>query len=146
MEIDHVKALETANWYHDLNRRGMKYDKTVAVKELSRYDLFSPVELSHIVDTTVSAVKKAQGMQPVVTWPQRIWKLDALHVLWLLAVDWRDNEEVAPPLAQLASEHGTSMKAISQLTGIPLNQVREAVYGKPDLLDLLRAGADAPRD
>lgn len=146
MEIDHVKALETANWYHDLNRRGMKYDKTVAVKELSRYDLFSPVELSHIVDTTVSAVKKAQGMQPVVTWPQRIWKLDALHVLWLLAVDWRDNEEVAPPLAQLASEHGTSMKAISQLTGIPLNQVREAVYGKPDLLDLLRAGADAPSD
>lgn len=146
MEIDHVKALETANWYHDLNRRGMKYDKTVAVKELSRYDLFSPVELSHIVDTTVSAVKKAQGIQPVVTWPQRIWKLDALHVLWLLAVDWRDNEEVAPPLAQLASEHGTSMKAISQLTGIPLNQVREAVYGKPDLLDLLRAGADAPRD
>lgn len=146
MEIDHVKALETANWYHDLNRRGMKYDKTVAVKELSRYDLFSPVELSHIVDTTVSAVKKAQGIQPVVTWPQRIWKLDALHVLWLLAVDWRDNEEVAPPLAQLASEHGTSMKAISQLTGIPLNQVREAVYGKPDLLDLLRAGADAPSD
>ena len=146
MEIDHVKALETANWYHDLNRRGMKYDKPTAIKELSRYDLFSPVELSHIVDTTVSAVKKAQGIQPVVTWPQRIWKLDALHVLWLLAVDWRDNEEVAPPLAQLASEHGTSMKAISQLTGIPLNQVREAVYGKPDLLDLLRAGADAPSD
>ena len=146
MEIDHVKALETANWYHDLNRRGMKYDKPTAIKELSRYDLFSPVELSHIVDTTVSAVKKAQGMQPVVTWPQRIWKLEALHVLWLLAVDWRDNEEVAPPLAQLASEHGTSMKAISQLTGIPLNQVREAVYGKPDLLDLLRAGADAPSD
>ena len=146
MEIDHVKALETANWYHDLNRRGMKYDKTAAVKELSRYDLFSPVELSHIVDTTVSAVKKAQGIQPVVTWPQRIWKLDALHVLWLLAVDWRDNEEVAAPLAQLASEHGTSMKAISQLTGIRLNQVREAVYGKPDLLDLLRAGADAPSD
>ena len=52
MEIDHVKALETANWYHDLNRRGMKYDKTVAVKELSRYDLFSPVELSHIVAYT----------------------------------------------------------------------------------------------
>ena len=146
MEIDHVKALETANWYHDLNRRGMKYDKTVAVKELSRYDLFSPVELSHIVDTTVSAVKKAQGIQPVVTWPQRIWKLDALHVLWMLAIDWRENEEVEPPLAQLASEHGTSMKAISQLTGIPLNQVREAVYGKPDLLDLLRAGADAPSD
>ena len=146
MEIDHVKALETANWYHDLNRRGMKYDKTVAVKELSRYDLFSPVELSHIVDTTVSAVKKAQGIQPVVTWPQRIWKLDALHVLWLLAVDWRDNEEVAPPLAQLASEHGTSMKAISQLTGIPLNQVREAVYGKPSMLGVLRAGADAPSD
>ena len=146
MEIDHVKALETANWYHDLNRRGMKYDKPTAIKELSRYDLFSPVELSRIVDTTVSAVKKAQGMQPVVTWPQRIWKLEALHVLWLLAVDWRDNEEVAPPLAQLASEHGTSMKAISQLTGIPLNQVREAVYGKPDLLDLLRAGADAPSD
>ena len=67
MEIDHVKALETANWYHDLNRRGMKYDKPTAIKELSRYDLFSPVELSHIVDTTVSAVKKAQGMQPVVT-------------------------------------------------------------------------------
>ena len=146
MEIDHVKALETANWYHDLNRRGMKYDKPTAIKELSRYDLFSPVELSHIVDTTVSAVKKAQGIQPVVTWSQRIWKLGALHVLWLLAVDWRDNEEVAPPLAQLASEHGTSMKAISQLTGIPLNQVREAVYGKPDLLDLLRAGADAPSD
>lgn len=146
MEIDHVKALETANWYHDLNRRGMKYDKPTAIKELSRYDLFSPVELSHIVDTTVSAVKKAQGMQPVVTWPQRIWKLDALHVLWMLAIDWRENEEVAPPLAQLASEHGTSMKAISQLTGIPLNQVREAVYGKPDLLDLLRAGADAPSD
>ena len=146
MEIDHVKALETANWYHDLNRRGMKYDKTVAVKELSRYDLFSPVELSHIVDTTVSAVKKAQGMQPVVTWPQRIWKLDALHVLWMLAIDWRENEEVEPPLAQLASEHGTSMKAISQLTGIPLNQVREAVYGKPSMLGVLRAGADAPSD
>ena len=146
MEIDHVKALETANWYHDLNRRGMKYDKTVAVKELSRYDLFSPVELSHIVDTTVSAVKKAQGMQPVVTWPQRIWKLDALHVLWMLAIDWRENEEVEPPLAQLASEHGTSVKAISQLTGIPLNQVREAVYGKPSMLGVLRAGADAPSD
>ena len=146
MEIDHVKALETANWYHDLNRRGMKYNKATAVEELSRYDLFSPVELSRIVDTTVSAVKKAQGMQPVVTWPQRIWKLEALHVLWLLAVDWRDNEEVAPPLAQLASEHGTSMKAISQLTGIPLNQVREAVYGKPSMLGVLRAGADAPSD
>lgn len=145
MEIDHVKALETANWYHDLNRRDMKFDKATALKELHQYKLFSQTELGWIVGTTWDGVGKVLGNSPKPV-NHRVWKLQALHVLWLLAVDWRDNEEVAPPLAQLASEHGTSMKAISQLTGIPLNQVREAVYGKPDLLDLLRAGADAPSD
>ena len=146
METDHVKALETANWYHDLNRRGMKYDKTVAVKELAQYSLFSARELGWIVGVTEATVATKLDLPLTEYVSHRVWKLEALHVLWLLAVDWRDNEEVAPPLAQLASEHGTSMKAISQLTGIPLNQVREAVYGKPDLLDLLRAGADAPSD
>ena len=146
MEIDHVKVLETANWYHDLNRRGMKYDKPTALKELAQYSLFSARELGWIVGVSEASVDKQIGWRVPEYTNHRVWKLEALHVLWLLAVDWRDNEEVAPPLAQLASEHGTSMKAISQLTGIPLNQVREAVYGKPDLLDLLRAGADAPSD
>ena len=146
MDIDHVKALETANWYHDLNRRGMKYDKTVAVKELAQYSLFSARELGWIVGVTEATVATKLDLPLPEYANHRIWKLDALHVLWLLAVDWRDNEEVAPPLAQLASEHGTSMKAISQLTGIPLNHVREAVYGKPRMLGVLRAGADAPSD
>lgn len=146
METDYVKALETANWYYDLNRRHMKFDKPTAVRELDQYGLFSPVELSHILDTTVETVKKARGMQPVETWPQRVWKLDALHVLWLLAVEWRDSGAAEDKLIQRASDNGTSMKAISQLTGIPLDKVREAVYGGPSMLGLLRSGVDPTSD
>jgi len=146
METDYVKALETASWYFDLRRRGMKHSKPEAVKELAAFGLFTPTEVSAVLDVTVDLAKKHMGLHTNMSWPNRIWKTDALHVLWLIAVDWRDNQEVNRPLVQLASSNGTSIKAISQLTGTPLNAVREAVYGTPNLLDLLRAGADSPSD
>lgn len=144
--IDHVKALETANWFNDLNRRGMKYDKSEAVKELAAFGLFTPQEISWIVAKTIDYARKHMGMQSNMSWPHRIWKLDALHVLWLLAIEWRDNQGISAPLVQLASSNGTSVKAISQLTGVPLETVREAVYGKPSMLGVLRTGTDSPSD
>lgn len=142
--IDYVKALETANWYLDLQRRGMKFDKPEAVKDLAKYDLFTAVEIGWVLEVSPGYARKYMGDS--LSTSNRVWKTGALYILWLLAIDWRDDRTISVPLVQLASEHGTSIKSISQLTGIPLNDVREAVYGKPNLLDLLRSGVDAQSD
>lgn len=143
---DHVKALETAYWYYDLGRREQKFDKQEAVKELAAFGLFTPIELSRILGVSVDYAQKHMGTQTNTSWPTRVWSIDALHVLWLIAIDYWNANEVAKTLVQLASDNNCSIKAIAQLTGVPLDQIREAVYDDPNLLGLLRAGADTPSD
>lgn len=146
MEIDYVDALSTAFDIYDKRRRGYKFNRSVAVRQLTAFDLFSPVEISRILDMSIESVKKLQGMQPVQTWPQRVWKPESLNALLAIAIDWKADQSVSEPLLQLVAEGGTSAKAISQLTGVPMEFVREAIYGHPNLLDLLRAGTDTPSD
>ena len=146
MEIDRVKALETAIWYHDLNRRGMKFDKPTAVNELKQFRLFSATEIGWIVGITREAMNKIVGTHDLAPVNHRVWKLDVLDVLWIMALTWQDKGVFSDVIVRLAVSDGTSMKAISQLTGIPLDKVREAVYGGQSMLGVLRSGIDPTSD
>ena len=145
-DVNHIKALETANWYYDLSRREVKFDMAEAVNDLNTFGLFTPAEIGMVLGIVTGQVKRYIGMSTNMSQSQRIWGVDSLHILWLMALAYEQGEDLPKVLALLAAENGTSVKAMSELCGIPLDIVREAVYDDPNLLGLLRAGADTPSD
>ncbi len=145
MATDHVGALSKASEYVEVVRRGGRIDKPLAVRELTRFDVFTPKEISKIVGLSITQVKHHMGMQTNTSWSTRTWDEYQVSVLWQIALLYHNEGQVNMILIKMAAE-ACSLRAISELTGVPLDDVREAVNVEPYLLGLLRAGADTPSD
>lgn len=145
--IDYAAALDTACKYYDKVRLNYMFKHEDAVKELASHGLFTPFEVAKIVGCSVGFASKHMDThgsgKAGAGWTQRKWGVEALSTLWLIALDYgADDKHVNKILIQKAARAGTSVKAIHQLTGVPLDDVRRAVYGDPNLLDILRTGTD----
>lgn len=123
--VDYYAALSKAWAYHDTARRGGKVNSEGAVKELAALSLFTPAEVARILDSTVQFVKSHWGMHDNASWPQRVWNASDLDLLMVVAYSYTKGRvsHLIPALVR----NGNSIKAVSELTGVPLDEVRGAV-------------------
>lgn len=127
MEINHVAALRRAYDYNMLVREHKRFNKVVAVEELAATALFTPVEIAVILGTSVPFAKKHYGWHTNGSWPQRKWNPLAVDLMYNIALAYSEGR-VSRRLIQLAIGAGCSIKAIAELTGIDITEVREAAY------------------
>jgi hypothetical protein len=123
---DKAEALRVATEYNDRIRFGLKVDKSRAAGELAAFGLFSWLEISMILDTSVDFVKRAEGMHGNLSQPQRVWNIHSLSALYLVALNYRDGK-VSTALIRRLAENNNSLRAISQLTDIPIERLREVM-------------------
>jgi hypothetical protein len=124
--VDKVEALRVATEYNDRVRFDVKVDKSEAVRKLAAFDLFSPLELSLILDTSIKFVERHMGWHTNMSWPSRVWNIHSLSVLYLLALDYRRGH-VNKNLIRTLIGSNNSLRAISELTDIPIERLREVV-------------------
>lgn len=142
MAIDYVNALSRADKYRQLYRDGVKFEKSEAVRELAAFGLFTASELAALLGVSVGFVQNVVG--EAMPESARRWKLSAIDALWHIAWNFKHTgPDQIESLVAWVVQNGTSIRAISELTGIPKNVIREAVYGHPNSLGILRAGANA---
>lgn len=124
--MDKVEALRVANVYYDHVRYGVKFNKSEAVRELAAFGLFSIREISLILDTTFQRAQYEAGalvdLGPNNT--GRVWNIKTLSALYLLALDYRHGHVNERLLIKVA-HNNTSLRAIAELTDIPIERVRE---------------------
>lgn len=124
--MDKVEALRVATEYNDRVRFDVKVDKSEAVRKLAAFGLFTPLEVSLILDTSVAFVKRVWGWHTNMSWPQRKWNIHSLSALYLLALDYRRGH-VNERLVRTLVNNNNSLRAISQFTDIPIERLREVV-------------------
>jgi hypothetical protein len=126
--VDKVEALRVATEYHDRIRFDVKIDKPKAVRELAAFGLFSIKEISLILDMPFNRTEVEAGAL-VDLGPNnvgRAWNIHALSALYLLALDYRRGHVNESLLIRVA-EDSNSLRAISELTDIPIERIREVV-------------------
>lgn len=138
-----TEALLKANVLYLQVRDGVKFNKQKAAGELAAFGLLSIKEISDILALNFKQVEQAAGVRadfgPNNT--GRVWNISALSALYLIAQDY-DNGHVNKVLIQKVVKDGNSIRAVAELTGMPKDEIRKAVYDDPNLLDILRAGVD----
>lgn len=125
--MDKVEALRVATEYNDRVRFDVKVDKSEAVRKLAAFGLFSPLEVSLILDTSVAFVKRAWGWHTNMSWSSRTWNIHSLSALYLLALDYRRGH-VNERLIRTLVNSSNSLRAISEFTDIPIERLREVVH------------------
>lgn len=141
MVTKNVRALELANWYYDMVRHETKFDKQEAVRDLAKFKVFTAREIAMILDRTIDYVVRYGGPKTEASHSNRVWKVGSLSSLWLAAEAWAKGE-TPEALLRLLTDHGTSVKAICELTGIPREVVGRVVYGE-SMLGIFESGAYA---
>ena len=126
---EYAPAWDVALRYYDLSRRHVKFNKREAVRELAAFRLFTAKEVARYVGCSVWFAEKTPGVVPASS---RVWNVHATIALAALARahDEFGEESPAIPLLVIACiREGASMQAIAELTGVPIDVVREAVIG-----------------
>lgn len=125
---DKAEALRTATEYNDRVRFDVKIDKSEAVRKLAAFGLFSIREISYILDIPFNRAEADAGwfvdLGPSNT--GRLWNIKSLSTLYLVALDYRRGH-INKRLVRLLASSNNSLRAISELTDIPIERVREVV-------------------
>lgn len=139
METNHIRALASAEAYRRIRRDNIGFEQSDAVRELAAFGLFTASELAALLGVSVGYVQNVVGSDMPES--ARHWKLSALDALWHIAWGYKNGGDIEF-LVTSTVRAGNSIRAVSELTGVPKNTIREAVYGHPNSLGILRAGAN----
>lgn len=128
--IDYVSAWQTAIRFYNLTRRSVKFNKKTALKELDSFGLFTPLEAARFVGCSPAVAEK---YLTVTVNSKRTWPLTASIALSALANAHEEWGEESPNIALLVRaslREGASVLAVSELTGVNIDIVREAVIAR----------------
>lgn len=130
MTKEYAPAWDVALRYYDLSRRRVKFNRREAVRELAAFRLFTAKEIARYVGCSTTYAERNLGVNVSSS---RVWNVHATIALAALARahDEFGEESPAIPLLVIACiREGASMQAIAELTGVPIEVVREAVIDR----------------
>lgn len=128
MAIDYAGALLKAEVYYDATRQEVKFKKSEAVRELTAFGLFDSYEIGKFLGATAWWVNTVLGKQSDNSYPKREWNVKAVSSLRIIAETWRDGGDPDRLIAAVAMHKGASVRAIHELTGVPLDRIRSVVW------------------
>lgn len=140
MVIDYVNAMISANMFYRMKRAGQKFNRVGAVRELTAFGLFTAPEVAVIVGCSVEFVEDKTNTPLPESY--RHWNLSALDGLYSIAWNFKNGRDNTLLVKNIISA-GNSIRAISELTGVPKDILRGIAYGRNDM-GVLRADADTP--
>ena len=141
MEIDYYNALVTADFYRHMKRSGEKFNRAGAVRKLTAFGLFTAPEVAAIVGCSVKFVEDKTST-PLPESNRHAWKLSALDAMVHIAWNHKHKQDITSLVKHIVSD-GNSIRAISELTGVPKDTLRGITYGRNDM-GVLRATSDTP--
>lgn len=142
VEISHINALARAENYRRIRRDNIGFEKSDAVRELAAFSLFTASELAALLGVSVGFVQNVAG--DGLPESARHWKLSALDALWHIAWGYKNGGDIEF-LVTSTVRAGNSIRAVSELTGVPKDTIREIMYDHQNGMGILRARANSPR-
>ncbi len=127
--VDYYGALDYALTINEHANSGKKFAKAEAVKRLAAFGLFTDVEIAQIAGVNIMRVRDLVDTEEPPFNGNRMWTpWRVLPNLEILADYYHnDNKYINDVLIRGTVGRDCSVKALSELTGIPIEIVRDAL-------------------
>lgn len=140
--MEYTKALAQADNYRRIRRDNIGFEQSDAVRELAAFGLFTAPELAALLGVSVGFIDNVTGGGTPES--QRHWKLSALDAMWHIAWGYKNGGDIEF-LVTSTVRAGNSIRAVSELTGVPKDTIREIMYDYQNGMGIFRARANSPR-
>lgn len=127
METNYSGALLCARLYYDANRQNLKFDKPEAVTKLAAFGVFTSKEIAEIIGMSVGYVRKHMEVYESGSDPRRVWYPHCLDALYVVAYNYETGGYYEGLVYALVIQEKNSIRAVSELTGVPMNEIRSIV-------------------